>query len=327
MLNIVIFIIGLVVVVAGIGFEIAKWDSYEQKKEDYLKSKCMTREERVSYPEYKSKKLHILGSIAGIVIMIFAFSFTIIQTGYTGVRTLFGQVNEQTVPNGFNFHIPFVESIEKVNNKQQDITFKGKIWSETLNRTAIYYDKVTVTYQINKDKSAWIYANISNYEESLVTQSLVASAIKASSKELTDEDATNRGKIEPLSMKNIQESLDSKYGKETITVNKVVIANADFDKSYNKAVAEKQKAQLAYEKQQIENQKAIEQAQAKAEAKKIEAKGEADANELLRKSLSDDIFLQMMLEKWNGELPKVVGESNSMFDVSQFIGKEGKKHE
>lgn len=327
MLNIVIFIIGLVVVVAGIGFEIARWDSYEQKKEDYLKSKCMTREERVSYPEYKSKKLHILGSIAGIVIMIFAFSFTIIQTGYTGVRTLFGQVNEQTVPNGFNFHIPFVESIEKVNNKQQDITFKGKIWSETLNRTAIYYDKVTVTYQINKDKSAWIYANISNYEESLVTQSLVASAIKASSKELTDEDATNRGKIEPLSMKNIQESLDSKYGKETITVNKVVIANADFDKSYNKAVAEKQKAQLAYEKQQIENQKAIEQAQAKAEAKKIEAKGEADANELLRKSLSDDIFLQMMLEKWNGELPKVVGESNSMFDVSQFIGKEGKKHE
>ena len=325
MLNIVIFIIGLVVVVAGIGFEIARWDSYEQKKEDYLKSKCMTREERVSYPEYKSKKLHILGSIAGIVIMIFAFSFTIIQTGYTGVRTLFGQVNEQTVPNGFNFHIPFVESIEKVNNKQQDITFKGKIWSETLNRTAIYYDKVTVTYQINKDKSAWIYANISNYEESLVTQSLVASAIKASSKELTDEDATNRGKIEPLSMKNIQESLDSKYGKETITVNKVVIANADFDKSYNKAVAEKQKAQLAYEKQQIENQKAIEQAQAKAEAKKIEAKGEADANELLRKSLSDDIFLQMMLEKWNGELPKVVGESNSMFDVSQFIKEEGKK--
>lgn len=325
MLNIVIFIIGLVVIVAGIGFEIARWDSYEQKKEDYLKSKCMTREERVSYPEYKSKKLHILGSIAGIVIMIFAFSFTIIQTGYTGVRTLFGQVNEQTVPNGFNFHIPFVESIEKVNNKQQDITFKGKIWSETLNRTAIYYDKVTVTYQINKDKSAWIYANISNYEESLVTQSLVASAIKASSKELTDEDATNRGKIEPLSMKNIQESLDSKYGKETITVNKVVIANADFDKSYNKAVAEKQKAQLAYEKQQIENQKAIEQAQAKAEAKKIEAKGEADANELLRKSLSDDIFLQMMLEKWNGELPKVVGESNSMFDVSQFIKEEGKK--
>ncbi|MCI8409291.1 MAG: hypothetical protein HFJ09_08500 [Lachnospiraceae bacterium] len=310
MLNIVIFIIGLMTTFGGITFEMAAREYYEEQKK-----------------EYKSKNIHVIGLIIGIVLMIFAFSFTIIETGYTGVRTLFGQVSEQTASNGFNLHVPFVGDIEKINNKQQDITFKGKIWSETLNRTAIYYNKVTVTYQINKNKSAWIYANISDYEENLITQSLVASAIKASSKELTDEDATNRGKIEPLATKNIQESLDSKYGKETILVNKVIIGNADFEKSYNKAIAEKQKAQLVYEKQQIENQKAIEQAQAKAEAKKITAKAEAEANELLKKSLTDDIFLQMMLEKWNGELPKVIGESNSIFDVSKFIGKESDKHE
>lgn len=310
MLNIGIFVIGLLIAIAGTGYEIAAREYYKEEKK-----------------EYKSKHTHVIGPAIGLVLIVFACSFTIIKTGYTGVRTLFGQVNEQTISSGFNFHVPIVGSIEKVNNKQQDITFKDKIWSETLNRTAIYYSKITVTYQISKDKSAWIYANISDYKENLVTQSLVASAIKTSSKELTDEDATNRGKIEPLSMKNIQESLDSKYGKETILVNKVTIGNADFEKSYNKAIAEKQKAQLTYEKQQIENQKAIEQAQAKAEAKKITAKAEAEANELLKKSLTDDIFLQIMLEKWNGELPKVVGESNSMFDVSQFIGKESDKHE
>lgn len=41
-------------------------------------------------------------------------------------------------------------------------------------------------------------------QNNLITQPLVASAIKSSSKELTDEDATNRGKIEPLTMKNLQ---------------------------------------------------------------------------------------------------------------------------
>ena len=28
----------------------------------------------------------------------------------------------------------------------------------------------------------------------------------------------------------------------------------------------------------------------------------------------------MMLEKWNGELPKVVGEGNAVFDISSMLG-------
>ena len=121
-------------------------------------------------------------------------------------------------------------------------------------------------------------------------------------------------------MEKIQESLDNKYGEETIIVNKVVIGNADFDESYNNAIAEKQNAQLAYEKQQIENQRLIEQAEAEAEAKKIAAQGEAEANEILTKSLSKDIFTQMMLDKWNGELPQVVGEGNTVFDITSLLG-------
>lgn len=297
MLNSVIFIVGIVIIVAGFLLE-------------YNNTKVR---------QQKSKKTHIIGIIIGIIFIVFANSFTIIPTGYSGVVTFFGQIREETVPNGFNFHIPFVESVEQVCNKQQDITFNGQIWSETKNRTAIYYDSVTVTYQISSSKSAWICAHISNYENNLVTQSLIASGIKTSSKELSDEDATNRGKIEPLAMEKIQESLDNKYGAETIIVNKVVIGNADFDESYNNAIAEKQNAQLAYEKQQIENQRLIEQAEAEAEAKKIAAQGEAEANEILTSSLSKDIFTQMMLEKWNGELPKVVGEGNSVFDISSLL--------
>ena len=269
--------------------------------------------------QHKSKKTHVAGTILGLVLIVFANSFTIIPTGYSGVITFLGQIREETVPNGFNFHLPFVEQVKQVCNKQQDITFNEQIWSETKNRTAIHYDSVTVTYQISSDRSAWICAHISNYENNLVTQSLIASGIKAGSKTLSDEDATNRGKIEPLAMEKIQESLDNKYGEGTIIVNKVVIGNADFDDSYNNAIAEKQNAQLAYEKQQIENQRLIEQAEAQAEAKKIAAQGEAEANEILTKSLSQDIFIQMMLEKWNGELPKVVGEGNAVFDISSFL--------
>lgn len=276
-----------------------------------------------NYNEVQSKTPLIL-IVTGITFSLLSASFTIIPTGYTGVRTTFGQIDDSTVQNGFNWNIPFVQSIATVNNKQQDISFADEeIWSETEERTAIYYKGITVTYQINSEKSAWIYANISDYENNLVSKGLVSSSIKSSSKALSDTDATNRSIIEPLALKNIQNSLDEKYGKDVIYVNKVVINNADFEESYNKAIADKQKAQLAAEQQEIVNQQNIDKADADAkaavtkangdaEAKKIAAEAEAKANETLEKSITDNILKDKYIDKWNGQLPKVVSDDSSM---------------
>ncbi len=173
----------------------------------------------------------------------------------------------------------------------------------------MYYEGVTVTYTINSEKSAWIYANISDYKKNLISDSLVASAIKSSSKELNSTDATNRGIIEPLAQEKIQEALNQKYGDEVVFINKVVIANTDFEESYNQAIADKQTAQLAYEKQQIENKRQIEAAE--ADAAVIKAQGEADANKLLNDSITEKILKQQYYEKWNGQLPSVVNSDSS----------------
>lgn len=256
----------------------------------------------------------VFAAILGCFVLTFGCSFTIIPTGYTGVRTTFGQIDSATVPHGFNWKVPFVQSIEKVNNKQQDITFSDRVWSETEQRTTIFYENITVTYQINPERSAWIYANVSSYEDNLVTQSIMASALKSSSKTLSDVDASNRSIIEPLTLAALQSSLDEKYGESTIIINKVVIGNADFEDSYNAAIADKQKAQLEAERQAIENQRAIEKAEAdakvketnaaaEAKAKLIAAEAEAEANRLLEESLTERILEEIWIEKWNGQLP------------------------
>ena len=258
-------------------------------------------------------KLFIL---LGIAVLIFSASFKIIPTGYTGVRTTFGQISGETVSNGFNWKIPFVQSIQKVNNKQQDIVFEDKVWSETSARTAIYYKNITVTYQINPERSAWIYANVSNYEDSLVSNALVSSSIKSASKELSDVEATDRSKIEPLSAKRIQEALDDKYGPDVVTINKVVIKSADFEDSYNEAVAKKQKAQLEAEQQEIENKKNVAKAEADAKAKLTKAEAEAKANKMLEKSLTDQVLKDAQIKKWDGKMPSVVSGDSNGFMVS-----------
>ncbi len=96
------------------------------------------------------------------MLFVFGFSFEIVPTGYTGVRTTFGQISNQIVPQGFNLKIPFAQNIKLVNNKQQDTVIKSQIWGESFEKTPVYVSEVTVTYQIVSKRSAWIFANVTN---------------------------------------------------------------------------------------------------------------------------------------------------------------------
>lgn len=313
-MNIAICGLGLIVIVVAFLFYIKQSNDYAEPKKPRL-------------------KIGIL--LIGIGLIILSSCFTIIPTGYTGVKSTFGQISSETLQNGFNLKLPYIQKIEKVNNKQQDIEFDGdtKICSETSERTAICYSGVTVTYQIAKDKSAWIYANVSNYEDSLVSQSLISSAIKTSSKRLEDVEATDRSKIESTAQNAIQQSMDEKYGKDTVLINKVVIESADFDEEYDAAIAAKQKAELEAEQQKIENERAIEKAeadatvtltnaQASADAKMISAKATADANKLLEESLTENVLLNAMLSKWDGKMPAVMSNVPAILDLNGIISED-----
>ena len=281
--------------------------------------------------KFKFKVSYIVGIVVAVMLIIVAVnSVKIIPTGYTGVRTTFGQISSNVVQSGLNFKIPFIQSINLVNNKQQDVTFDGTISSETSERNEVFFSGITVTYQINAEKSSWIYANVSNYKNNLVSESLVASALKTSSKTLTPTDVTSRNILEPLVKENIQTSLNEKYGSEVVKINKVVINNATFDEEYNDKIAQKQQAQMAYETQQIENKTAVEKAEAdatvkiteakaEADAKLISANAEAEANRLVEESLTDNILKDKTIEKWNGELPKVTGENGMMLDITDIM--------
>ena len=127
-MNILFWIVGLIVIVGtGVLFGIRTWQN-----EDYERS-----DER-----YKNRKPLLLLAALGLVICIFGSSFVIIPTGSTGVKTTFGQVDSHTLSAGFSWKLPFIQSVEKVNNKQQDVNFESQIAAETKNRTTIYYNNI-----------------------------------------------------------------------------------------------------------------------------------------------------------------------------------------
>lgn len=282
----------------------------------------------------------IISVILGAAIALFGMSFVIIPSGYTGVKTTFGQIAEETLPNGFNWKTPFIESIEIVNNKQQDTGFAqkdSKIWGETSEKVPVYMADVTVTYQIDNEKSAWIYANVSDYKSQLISDAMVASALKNAAVQFTAEQVTVRSNIEPTAQKELQESLNNKYGENVVHILKVVINNMDFEDSYNEAINQKNLAAKQAEAQAIQNQIEIDKAtkdaetqriaaeaqataetakaQGEADAIRIKAEAEAEANRKLSESLTDNVLRNKLYDKWNGELSKVSNDSAPLISV------------
>lgn len=286
--------------------------------------------------------------IASIVVFLFGHAFKIIPTGYTGVRTTFGQISDRPVSQGIAFQIPFVQSVKTVNNKQQDVKFESEIWGETANKTPVYAADIVVTYQISAGRSAWIYTNVSDVKN-LISQDIVASATKSAMVDMNESEVTNRAKIEPMVKEKLVVAINEKYGEGTITILKVTINQMDFEEAYNQAIQQKSLAQQKQEQQKIENQTAIEKAEAdkkvaiaNAEAKaeadriaaeaqaevtkinaeadaaatKIAADAEAEANNKIRDSLTEEVLKAMFYEAWNGELPDAMGSDTIITDIT-----------
>jgi len=312
-MTIFILIVGIALLVGGIIYAIIC--SY-QKSEN---KKTITK-----------KPLPLL-FVLSVILIVVSQCFVIVPTGYTGVKSVFGQINDTPALTGFNGKIPFAESITLVNNKQQDKTLATdtSLSAESVEKIPVTVSNVTVTYQIDQARATWIYANVSDIN-SLVTDSLVSSALKASTVTLNVADVTNRAKVEPMVAEYLQSDMDAKYGAGTITIIRVVIGNMDYEDSYNSALNDKNKAQQAAEQQAIENQKNIDKAAADAEVKKtvaegdaeairIEAEAQAAANQTLTASLNEMILANNWIVKWDGKMPVVTDSSGNIIDISSLL--------
>lgn len=280
-----------------------------------------------------SKKTKFILAGALIVIICLFGSIRIVPTGRTGVRTRLGQVQEENIPAGLVFKIPFVDDIRYVDNRQQDYSYDTQIWGETGEQAEIFYEGITVSYRIEPTYSSWWVANVANYDEVIQSGGLLSSAVKNTSKQFTNIDSTNRAVVEPKITESLQQSFDEKYGEGKITIIKVTVGNINFQQSYNDAIAAKQEAQINYEAQQIENKKAREKAQADADVKRtnaqadadallIQANAEAEANKIREASLTPNIIQYEIVTRWDGRLPIVSGEAKPIIDITGIVNGE-----
>lgn len=266
------------------------------------------------------------GFVKWIVIGVGAFilvcsSFTIIPAGHTGVVMTLGKVNQNVMQEGLNLKVPFIQSVVKMSNKIQVYEVDASAVSKDLQTVS---SKIAVNYRVSTDASANLYKNVGvDYKTILVTPILQESMKSATAKYTAEELITERTRVGD----EIKDTLSEKLNEYGIYIEKFNIVNFDFSQEFNSAIEAKQVAEQNLIKTKTEQQQAIVIAEAEAKEKTIKAnaeaeailataKAQAEANKMLEESLSEIVIKYEQITKWNGELPKVTGNSGNFIDMS-----------
>lgn len=255
-----------------------------------------------------SNKKTLIPAIVCFVIGLGLCSLYTVPTGHTGLVVTFGKVSETSVSNGIHCKIPFVQKSVVINNQVQRADVQGEAASKDLQTV---YSNISVNFNILSDKSVDLYKRVGTSYVDVIIRPAVQEGVKATLAQFTAEELiTRRAEVSEI-MKEIINEKVSTYGIHIAELN---IIDMTFSEEFNNAIEAKgvMEQQVLTEKQNLEKQKVS------AEAKRVEAQAEADANTIRSNSITNNILLSDFIKKWDGKMPVVTSEGN-MIDISALI--------
>lgn len=254
--------------------------------------------------------LGILSAVLVIAFILIPFSFHTVDAGEVAVVKYFGEAKAVRSA-GLHFDLWATNTYVVYDAKVQKVDIETMTYSSDAQTMDV---SMTLQYSINPDEVIEItkqYGSLDLLQAKL--ESIVIEKTKAvlSSYKAMDIIA-NRAEMSP----KVEEAIRAAVGEEYhVAINTVVLTNIDFSDAFESAVEDKMIAEQKLLQAEYENQTTIAQAQAKADALVIAAQGEKDANELLQKSLTEEILKSQWIDKWNGELPDTMAGDDTTLAI------------
>ena len=268
---------------------------------------------------FKAKKGLIIGGIAVlIVLLVFVTCTATVETGYTGIVTTFGKVEDVTLEAGLHFKSPF-QRIIAMDNREQKTSFTTEAFSSDIQQVNIIG---SINYAINKSTAMNLFKEVgTDYFNKLVYPRMLEITKGVFSKYSAENLVANREKLS----QDIRDGLDKELTDYGINVISLSIENLDFTDAFTDAVEAKQvaaqrklqaeieQAQMTMETQQQAERQRINaeaaanvakiNADADAYALKVRSEAEAEANKMIAESLTENLIRSNEIKAWDGKLP------------------------
>ncbi len=265
-----------------------------------------------------SLKLVFGGFLALGTLVLALNSFQIVDTGYRGVKTRFGEVVGEPLPEGLHFLNPFTTKIKEITVREEKFEGVTPVFTKDTQNASLSF---TVTWYPNPKMVHVLYKEIGDSEavaEKILKPLVLASMKDATGQIIADELINSREKATQRALSTIRANL----AERPIVVTDLQFTNIDFDDTYENAVESKVVAIQEAQKAKNETVKFEEQAKqvvlkAQAEAKSMQIKSEALAK-------NKGLVEFELATRWDGQLPSVItGGGGSILNLSDLL--RGKK--
>ena len=329
------------VLIVGIGLSVGLTEFNKAKYQEELLNKDYddpepAKPKKVRYPA-------LIGFALAIVLIVVSCVATV-PTGYTGILTTFGRVEERTIPSGVSMIAPW-QKVIKMDNRTQKVQIQTSAFSSDIQQVDVI---LSINYCIDQETAQVLYRTVgTNYYDNIMFPRIQEN-LKAVFSQYSAENLIARRDSLSDSIAETTANDMKRYG---ITIVSIAIEDIDFTDAFtnaveakqvaaqNKLTAETEQAQKTMEEQaaadraiitaNAEAQQAIIAANADLEVVKIQSEAslyagerEAEMNKRIGENLSSGLIDYYWIKQWDGKLPTTVLDSNGnyMFDLGSVSG-------
>ena len=268
--------------------------------------------------------IKIYGILIAVVVgfALILMSLYNVDTGQVAIVKRFGKVIA-IKEEGLNFKLPIVDKVYKMNTREQTLRFSYEgdnndspaISASTRDMQTVLVS-ITVS-DIVTDPMRLYRAFTGNHVRSMMVPRVKDAVQSQVSKYTIEEFIAKRDQLS----KDIYDDLEETFANYGVTLTNVSIIDHDFSDAYEQAVEAKKIAEQQVEEERQKQQKLIVEQENKVKLAELEVerkKLEAEANSIITNSLSKEILQKQMIEKWDGKLPYVTGDSGTMLSPEMF---------
>ena len=282
--------------------------------------------------EDRGKRLiRTVGTVAALLLLVVS-CVTYVPTGYTGIVTTFGKVHDITLDAGISFKAPW-DNVIRMDNREQRFSFELEAFSKDIQEVDL---KGSVNLNIDKSTAMNLYREVGTDYINVLIAPRVQEDIKIVIARYTAETLVENRQVASDAMYDL---LKEELATKGINVISIAIENLDFSDTFESAVEakqvatqEKQRAKTQQEQQTMEAEQAAARKKIEAEAAaevvriqadaaayeiKTRADAEAEANEKIAATVTEELIDYTQAQNWNGKLPSTYIGSGSAIPVIQ----------
>jgi prohibitin 1 len=254
-----------------------------------------------SQPSWQTIALAILLTIA---VLVGLSSYVIINPGQAGVLSTLGKARDGVLLEGVHFKPPLVSNVDIYDLTVQKFEVPAQSSTKDLQQLTASF---AINFRLDPLQVVAIrrtQGTLQNIVSKIIAPQTQESFKIAAARRTVEEAITKRDELK----KDFDEALGERLEKYGIVVLDTSVVDLNFSLEFSRAVEEKQIAEQRA-------QRAVyiaREAEQEAEATINRAKGQAEAQRLLRETLTAELLQKQAIEKWDGKFPQVLGGNGAV---------------